>query len=86
VAAAVVLFIAGVLTWRMMSSLPSNGFPGRGESVIYFRPAQHRLHPLRAELLWAASGSCALVAIAAGAQARRRPSGSTPAEAAGSLS
>jgi hypothetical protein len=57
---AVVLRIAGVLTWRMSS-------PQLGPE--YLRP--YRLHPLRAELLWAAACLFALVAVAIGVRERR---------------
>jgi hypothetical protein len=68
--ATVALFVAGVVAWRMTSGpVP----PGR----FYF-PASHpphRLHPLRAELLWAASVLFALVAISV---SQRRRSDTAP--------
>jgi len=71
--AATGLFIAGVVTWRMMSpdflSWPTH------RSLAPGRPP-YRLHPLRAELLWAASGFVALAALGLGVwQWRRRAAG-----------
>jgi hypothetical protein len=54
-AAALCLVVAGIIVWRQMStqvSCPPHAFCGPLE------PA-HRLHPLRAELLWAGAGLCA---------------------------
>jgi uncharacterized membrane protein len=64
--AAVVFFGAGVITWRMMSQ-----HWYAIHSILY--APQHRLHPLRAELLWAASTLFAVVAIGAFLQQKRRP-------------
>jgi hypothetical protein len=58
-AAAACLLVAGTVVWRQMSSwppCPSNAFCA---PVV---PA-YRLHPLRAELLWAAGGLCVAVGI-----------------------
>lgn len=58
--AAVAFLVAGVVAWRMtwppahVGDLPRLYVPA---------PRPHRLHPLRAELLWAASALFALVAI-----------------------
>jgi hypothetical protein len=59
--AAVGFLIAGIITWRMMSSLPSPSCFGPCPSAL-FRP--RRLHPLRAEALWAIGGLLALIALA----------------------
>ena len=72
VVAAVALFVAGVVVWRMTST-PGPVSPGRrGIFFVYF-PPPHRLHPLRAELLWAVSAVFALVAFATGLRQRGRP-------------
>ena len=78
---ALALLVAGVVTWRMFSGLPPHHPSHRvaGPSVVaYFYPV-HRLHPLRAELLWAASAVFALIAVGAGLRARRRPTAGRPA-------
>jgi hypothetical protein len=54
--AAVALFMAGVVEWRMFSTVPR-------DSGFLALPPPHRLHPLRAELLWAASGSFVLAGL-----------------------
>jgi hypothetical protein len=60
--AAVALLVAGAVVWRMTST-PGPAPPGsRGITFVYLAPP-HRLHPLRAELLWAASALLALVGI-----------------------
>jgi hypothetical protein len=63
-AVALALFIAGVVTWRMMPGLPSCP----PNSLCYLPLSTHRLHPLRAELLWAASAIFAVIAAAASAR------------------
>ena len=65
---AVAVFIAAVVTWRMFSTLP--GCPPNASCAA--PPPPHRLHPLRAELLWAASGFFVLVAVGVGLRQWRR--------------
>ena len=60
---AVVLFVAGIVTWRMMSTPPPGCPPAQYAFWADVRCGVHRLHPLRAELLWAASGILALAAL-----------------------
>lgn len=58
-AAAACLLVAGTIVWRQMSpqsSCSANAF------CALAGPA-YRLHPLRAELLWAAGGLCAVVGL-----------------------
>jgi hypothetical protein len=72
---AVTLLIAGVLTWRMMPGVrpcPPNALCGLTVLPV------HRLHPLRAELLWAASAVFALIAVGASARHWRRPGAVRP--------
>jgi hypothetical protein len=78
--AAEVLAVAGVVTWRRFSPLPS-GVATHGNSSVafYFTAQPHRLHPLRAELLWAASALCAIAGVGI---ARWRRLASRPAIAA----
>jgi hypothetical protein len=57
---AVAFLIAGVVVWRMMSQGQTCKAVG-GLSCVLMPP--HRLHPLRAEVLWAVSALCGLVAI-----------------------
>lgn len=65
--AAVVLFLAGAAAWDMTAPA---GMPRCPAHSFCFTPVgDHHLHPLRAELLWAAS---ALFAILAGAGRLRR--------------
>jgi hypothetical protein len=68
--AAVALFAAGVVVWRMTSA-PEAG-PVGGVLYVIIRPS-HRLHPLRAESLWAASAPFAVVAIGISLRQKRRP-------------
>ena len=78
-AAAVVFFVAGVVVWRMYGS-PAGHCNGGGP-VLYLCGrgfGSHRLHPLRAELLWAASVVLALVAVGGSLRQRR---GSVSAQA-----
>ena len=70
--AAVAFFVAGVVVWRMTPGRVHLG--GHGPTLFYVAPP-HRLHPLRAELLWAASAFFALVAITV---SRRRRSDAAP--------
>ncbi len=61
---ALALFVAGVVTWRMMPGVR----PCPPNSLCFMPLPPHRLHPLRAELLWVASAVFGL--IAAGASLR----------------
>ena len=75
---AVVLFVAGVVMWRLFSTWPHcSGHVYCGAPP----PPPHRLHPLRAELLWAGSAFFLLVAIGVGLKQWRRPTTGRPAEA-----
>jgi hypothetical protein len=56
---AVAFLIAGVVVWRMMSQVQCHAVGGL--TCVLLPP--HRLHPLRAEALWAVSALCGLVAI-----------------------
>ncbi|MEP6642101.1 MAG: hypothetical protein ABJB93_09370 [Gaiellales bacterium] len=73
-AGALALFIAGVLTWRMMPGIPGCSPNTLCPAVV---PAD-RLHPLRAELLWAASAAFALIAVGASLRQWRRPGAARP--------
>jgi hypothetical protein len=78
-AAAVALFVAGVVTWRM-----TPGIPHCPPSMLCLEVSRgHRLHPLRAELLWAASAVFALVAVGGSRwnprSAAGQPAGDAPA-------
>ncbi|MGH3427231.1 MAG: hypothetical protein ACRDQZ_06645 [Mycobacteriales bacterium] len=72
--AAAALLVAGVVVWRMYSHPSPCEVDHRpffcGGSPVY------RLHPLRAELLWAASALLAVASIGIWVRQRRRP-GST---------
>lgn len=72
---AVALLVAGVVTWRMMSP-PACHVRG---AIFCFASPEHRLHPLRAELSWAASAVFALVAVGSGLWQWRRPTTAPPA-------
>jgi hypothetical protein len=68
-AVALALFIVGVLTWRMVP-----GSPQCSPHTLCFEAVPgHRLHPLRAELLWAGSAVFALIAAGASVRQWRRP-------------
>jgi len=73
-AVALALFIAGVVTWRMMPGIPYCP----PNSLCYLPLPAHRLHPLRAELLWAASAVFALIAAAESVRQWRRPGAVRP--------
>ena len=79
--AAVALFAAGVVAWRMRQPLPTGwtAYASTANHVTVYYHARHRLHPLRAEALWAAGAVFALVALATGLRARRRPDPAQPA-------
>jgi hypothetical protein len=68
-ALALAFFIAGVVTWRMMPDMPSCS----PNSLCFELLPSHRLHPLRAELLWAASAVFALIAAGTLLRNWRRP-------------
>jgi hypothetical protein len=80
VVAAVVLAAAGTVEWRMMSpSIADLEARCSGRALLdcgFAFPPPHRLHPLRAELLWAAAGVIGLLAIGIALRPRRR--GSAP--------
>jgi hypothetical protein len=65
---AAALFVAGVVEWRMFSP----ACPGDSVGCLLALPPPHRLHPLRAELLWAASAFFVLVALGVGIWEWRR--------------
>lgn len=73
-AMAVAFFIAGVVVWRMMSQVQCHSVGGL--TCVLLPP--HRLHPLRAELLWAVSAVFALVAFGTGLWQRGRPGTAQP--------
>lgn len=58
-AAAACLLVAGTVVWRQMSSPPACP----SDVLCLLAGPAHRLHPLRAELLWAAGGLCVAVGI-----------------------
>jgi hypothetical protein len=65
--AAIACLVAGAVTWRMFSGPPAQPPCPAGTLCGYaLPPAPYRLHPLRAELLWAASAALALVAVGTG--------------------
>jgi predicted small integral membrane protein len=69
-AASIFLLVAGVVVWREMSPppmCPPNAFC----AFHLFSP--RRLHPLRAELLWAASAAFAVVGACVTVRVARRP-------------
>jgi hypothetical protein len=69
--AAVAFFVAGVVLWRMAS--PNLHVTSPYHHAVPSALLPHRLHPLRAELLWAASAVLALVAVGTGSRQWRRP-------------
>lgn len=77
--AAVAPFAAGVVVWRMTGlALAPNAVPclaDHGCAIYGVRGPgiPHRLHPLRAEMLWAASALFAVVAIGTSLRQWRRP-------------
>jgi len=68
------LFVAGLVTWRMFSTLPACP----PHVICGAPPPPHRLHPFRAELLWGASAVFALVAVGVGLRQWRRPTTGRP--------
>lgn len=79
--AGVALFAGGVVAWRMMSPVhaPSSCLPPCSNSLAPSFAAPYRLHPLRAELLWAASGAFVLVALGFALSGRRGRTAGHPA-------
>lgn len=68
---AIVLFVAGLVVWRQMSTLAG---PPVMSGALYFRlPEPYRLHPLRAEILWAASAAFAVIGVWVSMPTARRP-------------
>jgi hypothetical protein len=60
-----VLAVAGVATWRMFWALPKGTATyGPSRVTFLFTPGPHRLHPLRAELLWGAGVVCVITSVA----------------------
>lgn len=77
-ATALVIVIAGVVAWRM-TSWPAFGAVPKGHYLppthrqVYHPGPPHRQHPLRAEVLWAASFFLTLVAIGTTVRQRHQP-------------
>lgn len=65
---AVLFLIAGVVTWQAMSS----GVPCPAHEACTSAVKRHRLHPVRAELLWAISGLLAIIAAEVALWQRRQ--------------
>ena len=64
-AAAMALAIAGVVTWRMTSMYPpAPRCPANSLCYDALPQYPYRLHPIRAELLWAAGAACLIAAVA----------------------
>ena len=58
---AIVLFVAGLVVWRQTSTLA--GRTGMSGALYLHLPEPYRLHPLRAELLWAVSAVFAAIGV-----------------------
>jgi hypothetical protein len=65
------LILAGVVVWRQMSALPYCP-PGVPCPLMPLMPPPHRLHPVRAEALWAAGVLCLGVGAYWAARVSRR--------------
>jgi len=78
---AAALFVAGMAAWRMTAPVhtPPSCLPPCSNSLAPSFAAPYRLHPLRAELLWAASGAFALVALGFSVSQRRGRTAGHPA-------
>jgi hypothetical protein len=72
---AVALFVAGVVVWRMTAPVYPAVPRCPANSLCYnpFPAFAHRLHPLRAEMLWVASALLALLAIGTTVRQRQQP-------------
>jgi hypothetical protein len=79
--AAITLFVAGIVVWRMLSTPLAPKCPTVVLGPCLTSVPPHRLHPLRAEVLWAASAVFALIAAGTGGRARRGPSRAQPTTA-----
>jgi hypothetical protein len=67
---AAAFLIAGVLTWQVMSA----GVPCPAHETCVTGIKHHRLHPVRAELLWAISALLAIIAAEVALWQRRQVS------------
>ncbi len=67
-AAAACFLVVGFVVWRQMPTLPC---PPNAVCTFTFPP--HRLHPLRAEFLWAAGGLCAMLGVVTSPRLIGRP-------------
>jgi len=79
----VALFVAGVVVWRMTAT-PLLVPPCPAHTTCSLEPTpgvSYRVHPLRAEMLWAASAVSASIAVGAGLWRWRRPTLTRPASA-----
>jgi hypothetical protein len=79
-AAALALFVAGVVTWRMMPGVR----PCPPNSLCFTLLPPHRLHPLRAELFWAASAAFGVIAVGASLRHWRAGAGQPAGDASAS--
>ncbi len=74
--AALALAIAGVVVWREMSpSIADLAARCSSRALLdcgFAYPPPHRLHPLRAELLWTAAAIVGLLAVGRTVRARAR--------------
>jgi hypothetical protein len=77
VVAGVALLLVGLVVWREMSSTPV--CPSGAFCPTY--EAAHRLHPVRAEALWALGGLCLVAAACWAASGSLRGRAAKPAEA-----
>lgn len=79
----VALAVAGTVVWRMMSpSIAALEARCSGRALLgcgFAYPPPHRLHPLRAELLWAAAALVGLLAISLARRPRLRGGTTVPA-------
>jgi hypothetical protein len=73
----VAVLLAGLAVWREMSSTPV--CPPGWLCALYGPP--HRLHPLRAEVLWAFGVACLVAAACWAASGPSRGQAATPSEA-----
>ena len=81
--ASLALAVAGVVVWREMSpslaELAARCSSRRELGCGFAFPAPYRLHPLRAELLWAAAAVTALLAVVQTLRLSRRLDGAVGA-------
>jgi hypothetical protein len=64
---ALCLFVGGVVAWRM-TSIPVQGVCPPRVVCVPMVMQGHRIHPLRAEILWALSGIFVMVAFISAAR------------------